>query len=142
MAGPRAERPGFDRTAITCVLAILVLTLSGCAAYAWMKPGAAPDVAEADLLDCDRQARSTSWDIETSFWRSPWGWYGPWPGPWAWHGPLAWRSPFWRRSHWHDPFWMQPDPFWRVDLERRLVERCMHAKGYDLQKVEEPDGGS
>jgi hypothetical protein len=142
MSGPRAGRSGFARGASVCALAVLALSLSGCATYAWMKPGVAPDVAEADLLDCTRQARSISWDVESSFWRSSWGswgWYGPWSSPW---GPASLHSPFWRHSHWYDPFWVQPDPFWRVDLERRLVDRCMYAKGYDLQKVERDDDGS
>jgi hypothetical protein len=117
---------------LACALAFMVLAAGGCATYAWTKPGVEATAAEQDLRECHRQARMLSWDVESSFWASPW----------SGHGMLAWRSPLWIHDRWHDPFWARPDPFWRMDLERRLVDRCMYAKGYDLEKVERHAGSS
>lgn len=86
--------------------------VASCTPMHWEKPGIAPDLAEADNLDCYHRA-----DAQAFRFGGGW-WYDPWPGAYF---------PF-RRYPFHDPFWEHDWAFVRQDLHRF----CMESKGYRL----------
>ncbi len=100
------------------VVMLAILPISGCATYAWQKPGVTGDVAQQDVRECNRQAQAIASDY--AFGPGPvypYGWYG---GPWRGAPPgLA----------------VGPDPAWQLDLEQRARDRCMEVKGYTLVKL-------
>jgi hypothetical protein len=58
----RAARPD-RREALRltdAVLACIVLVLAGCGGVAWVKPGASPETAKAELADCESEARAAT----------------------------------------------------------------------------------
>lgn len=109
--------------------ATLALLTSGCATYAWYRPGTPPELAAQDQAECYELAREAARDIAFSAWPR---FYGPWflgPGP-------PWPYPGW--GAWGDPYWgPASDPLWRMDIEQRILDRCMRLRGYDLRREPE-----
>jgi hypothetical protein len=99
------------------IVALAVVSVSGCANYTWQKSGATAETAERDTRECEREARLIAAGYTSVLWPNP-AW------PW-WPGPLGWRSPLYPWA---------PDPAWRLDVQRQATERCMEAKGYRLLK--------
>ncbi len=96
---------------------LVIVGLSGCATYAWQKPGVPTDVAQQDARDCDRQAQAIASDYTSWTWpRAAYGFYG---APWYWGPPMP---------------VVGSDPGWQMDLEQRARDRCMEVKGYRLVK--------
>ncbi len=99
------------------LVTLVILGLSGCATYAWQKPGVSVDVAQRDAQECDRQAQAIASDYTFWAWsQAPYGFYG---APWHW-GPAA-------------PM-LAPNPGWQMDVAQRARDRCMEVKGYTLVK--------
>ena len=100
-------------------LGALALLTAGCATYAWSRPDTPPDLAVQDEAECAHLARDAAYDI--AFGTFPPMYAGPWR---PWHP--GWRDPFW---------WGPNDPLWRMDVERRIMDRCMRYRGYELERV-------
>ena len=102
-------------------MAGLALLTSGCATYSWYRPDTPPDLAARDTAECYDLARDSVRDIGFSAFPR---FYGP-PHPWPMTGWSAWSDPSWGPGG---------DPLWRMDVEQRILERCMRSRGYDLKR--------
>jgi hypothetical protein len=107
-------------------LAALALLTAGCATYSWYRPDTPPELAAQDDAECYDLARDSARDIALSAFPR---FYGP-----AFYSPLhPWPYGVW--GAWGDPYWGPgADPMWRMDVERRIHNRCMRSRGYELYR--------
>jgi len=97
-------------------MAVLTLGLGACASMEWAKPDSTPEQAEADSLQCQRDA----WQEAHRYW-----YYRPF-------GPMGFRDAL-GRPLFGGPYGVGPDPFADPALqESRLAMFCMRSKGYEL----------
>jgi hypothetical protein len=107
----------------------MAVLLGGCS-YAWIRPDATPDQAQADEQLCRAQAA----DLAREVWLDtlPYGWGPPMYGP-AWYGSPGWYGgPGW--------YGWWPDPSAELAAEQRAYDRCMRAKGYQLVRIDRKTG--
>ena len=108
------------RRTLASITLVLALSVCGCATYGWQKDGATAEALEQDQRECERQGQMLAADYDLWAWR---GMATPWADPW-----WAWNAP---------PVRSVPSAGWRLEVERRIVERCMEAKGYRLVRQKE-----
>lgn len=124
-----------NRLKTLSLLSVSALLLSGCATYAWVKPGGDPASFPTDSYACKQEATSTAPPAYRV--------YDPFPAPFAPpYGPVRCYDhgdhEVCRIRHWPQP--MQPWPPTAVDLNAGvrddLYGSCLNAKGWFLQQVE------
>jgi hypothetical protein len=100
--------------------AVGVALTYGCAMtpVVWTKPGADPSAANTELADC----RTLSVDL---MWRMTWE--GMWPP--SFYDP-KFMPPYYGATR---PFWLGASN--SLELERALIDFCMHSKGYRLSAL-------
>lgn len=100
------------------ILTIACSWLAGCAMteLVWTKDDATATLVSSDLTECRRLANDEMWRM---------GWERVWPPPF--YDP-RFMPRYYRGMR---PFWFDPPA--SLNLERALVEFCMHSKGYRLE---------
>jgi hypothetical protein len=93
------------------IIAVLACILASCTSLQWVKPGATPEQAQLDEVQCQNAAAAE-------------GPIYPWPAPW-----YGWRG-------WYSPW--GPDPWYE---ESRLADFCIRTRGYALVPADRAGAG-
>jgi hypothetical protein len=98
-------------------IALAALLAQGCATapLVWTKPGAEASAARGEIAECRVLAADQMWRMT---------WEEMWPP--RFYDP-RFMPPYYRAAR---PFWLGVPH--SLELERSLVEFCMHSKGYQL----------
>lgn len=102
------------------MLAIAATLTQGCAMtpVVWTKPDAEPNEANKEVADCRTLALDLMWQMS---------WEEMWPP--SFYDP-TYMPPYYGGAR---PFWLGAPS--SLELERSLIEFCMHAKGYRLSAL-------
>jgi hypothetical protein len=102
------------------LLALAASLTLGCAMtpLVWTKPDAEPSAANREVTDCRMLAVDLMWRMT---------WEDMWP-------------PSFYDPNFMPPYYRGPRPFWlgapnSLELERSLIDFCMHSKGYRLSAL-------